>query len=251
MATQAQITNFFNKLGPIAVQVCNERGYGNAQVWTCMAQAACESAYGQSKIMANAHAYFGIKADKGWVNAAKYGGLVYNSGTKECYDGKTYTNITACFRAYKTDIDSIRDYFDLIACNRYKASLTKTSVLDCITCIKNGGYATDPKYINTICSIYNANKALIESFKVNSIMPTTPIEPKPQPKPATNESIYQVKVNPGSFLRVRTLPNTTTGKEIGRLGNKTQFPVTTIQNGWGYSPKYNGWLCLTYADKVK
>lgn len=249
MATQAQITAFYNKLGPLVVQVCEERGYGNAQVWTCMAQAACESAYGQSAIMANAHAYFGVKADSGWVKAAKYGGLVYNSKTKECYDGKSYTNITACFRAYKTDIDSIRDYFDLLSYNRYKASLTKTTVRDCITCIKNGGYATAPTYIDTICNFYNANKSLIESFKVNSIMPTTPIEPKP--KPATKESIYKVKVNPGSFLRVRSLPNIVTGKEIKRLGNATKFTVSEIQNGWGYSPENKGWLCLTYADRVE
>lgn len=250
MATQAQITSFYNKIGPLAVQVCKERGYGNAQVWTCMAQAACESAYGQSAIMANAHAYFGIKADKGWVNAAKYGGLVYNAGTKECYDGKTYTNITACFRAYKSDIDSIRDYFDLIECNRYKASLTKTTVRDCITVIKNGGYATSPTYIDTICNFYNSSKTIIEQYNLNgsTVAPTTPAQPAPQP---VTYPMYKVRVNPNSFLRVRTLPDANKGLDIGHVTNGTPFTTIQTVNGWGYSKEFHGWMCLTYAERIQ
>lgn len=249
MATTAQITAFYSKIGPLAAQVCKERGYGNAQVWTCMAQAACESAYGQSSIMANAHAYFGIKADKGWVNAAKYGGLVYNAGTKECYDGKTYTNITACFRAYKSDIDSIRDYFDLIECNRYKGSLTKTTVRDCITVIKNGGYATSPTYIDTICNFYNASKEIIEQYTVGNSSTPTPA-PKPT-QPTSTYPMYKVKVNTNSFLRVRTLPDANEGIDIGHVGNGTPFTVIQTKNGWGYSNEFHGWMCLTYAERIK
>ena len=161
MATAAQVKNFIDTIAPIAVKVCKERGYGNAQAWTCVAQACCESAYGTATIMKNANAFFGIKASSGWVKAAKYGGKVYNSATKECYDGKTYTNIKACFRAYNNMEDSVRDYFDLIECARYKASLTKGTVLEAITCIKNGGYATSPVYISTINTIFENNKAEI------------------------------------------------------------------------------------------
>lgn len=168
MANKSQITKFFATIGPLAVQVCKERGYGNAQAWTCMAQAACESAYGTSKIMANANAYFGIKASASWVKKATYGGLVYNSKTQECYDGKTYTNITACFRAYKSMLDSVRDYFDLMEASRYKASLKAENVNDCITLIKKGGYATSPTYISTINNIYVSYKELIEAHTVAS-----------------------------------------------------------------------------------
>lgn len=167
MATSKQVKDFINQIGPIAVKVCKERGLGNAQAWTCIAQACCESAYGTSKIMKNANAFFGIKASKSWVNAAKYGGLVYNARTKECYDGKTYVNITDTFRAYKTMDDSVRDYFDLLTMNRYKASLTETTVKGAITQIKKGGYATSPTYINTIVSIYTKFQSQIEKFSVN------------------------------------------------------------------------------------
>lgn len=168
MATAAQVKNFIDTVTPLAVQVCEERGYGNAQAWTCVAQACCESAYGTSGIMMGAKAILGIKADKGWIQAAKYGGKVYSARTKECYDGRTYTDITDTFRAYNSLLDSVRDYFDLIEKPRYAASLKATNVKDCITAIKNGGYATSPTYINTITNIYNQNKAAIEKYKVGA-----------------------------------------------------------------------------------
>lgn len=256
MATKKQITEFFNKIGALAVQVAKERGYGNAQVWTCMAQAGCESAYGTSGIMANAHAYFGIKATKSWVNAGKYGGLVYNAGTKECYDGKSYTNITACFRAYNSDIDSIRDYFDLMETGRYKASLTKTTVKDCITDIKNGGYATAPTYIDTICKIYESNKALIESFRVDATPAEKPAEepkqPEKQPEPVKAD---KVMVTTEKRLNVRKNPSTDSSFVHDALPYGTIVELSKRSKGlsgnritnWGYSEKYKGWICLDYT----
>lgn len=255
MATKKQITEFFNKIGALAVQVCKERGYGNAQLWTCMAQAGCESAYGTSGIMANAHAYFGIKANKSWVNAGKYGGLVYNAGTKECYDGKTYTNITACFRAYKSDIDSIRDYFDLIECPRYKASLNKTTVRDCIADIHKGGYATAPTYTDTICKIYESNKALIESFRVDSAE-----QPKEEPKQPEIAPVIakvdKVIVTTEKRLNVRNIPSTVGSKLVhDALPYGAVVTLAKRQKGlnngkmseWGYIEQYKGWICLDYT----
>ena len=184
MATAAQVKQFINTIAPIAVKVCKERGYGNAQAWTCVAQACCESAYGTAPIMKNANAFFGIKATSGWAKAAQYGGKVYNAATKECYDGKTYTNINACFRAYNNMEDSVRDYFDLIEGARYKASLTKGTVLEAITCIKNGGYATSPVYISTINTIFENNKAEITKYTVTGKIETQPTTTAPAPTPA-------------------------------------------------------------------
>ena len=117
-----------------------------------IAQAICESGWGQSTIMMKANAIFGIKATSSWK------GKVYNANTQECYDGSTYTNITACFRAYDSLAESISDYFDLITgLDRYKKAIHTQSPLECITAIKNGGYATSPTYINTIMSIINSN----------------------------------------------------------------------------------------------
>lgn len=117
-----------------------------------IAQAICESGWGGSQIMMKANAIFGIKAFSDWK------GKVYNSKTQECYDGSTYTNINACFRAYNSLEESISDYFDLITkTERYRKACVANSPLECITAIKNGGYATSPTYINTIMSIINSN----------------------------------------------------------------------------------------------
>lgn len=155
---------FIKTIANEAKQVCKERGYGYAQYATCVAQACCESAYGQSAIMSKANAYFGIKANKTWVNNKDYGGLVYNSKTKECYDGRTYTNINACFRAYRSSLDSVRNYFDLLAGKRYRESLKATTVEQCITIIKMGGYATSPTYISTIMKFYNNVRKEIDAI---------------------------------------------------------------------------------------
>ena len=171
MATMSERKKFINRIGTVAEQVCKERGYGNAQLWTCIAQACCESGYGKSTLMSKGHAFFGIKATKSWK------GLVYSTKTKECYDGSTYTTITDCFRAYATDKESIEDYFNLIEDKRYSQSLSATSVKECITIIKNGGYATSPVYIKTITDIFEFNRTFITNWKVGAITSSQSVVP--------------------------------------------------------------------------
>lgn len=144
-------TEFIPTIAPI-VQAENERRGTPLYNSVVIAQAICESGWGQSQIMMKANAIFGIKATSNWK------GKVYNANTKECYDGINYTNISACFRAYNNLSESIKDYFDLIlGLERYKKAINTSSPLECITAIKNGGYATSPTYINTIMSIINSN----------------------------------------------------------------------------------------------
>ena len=144
-------SEFIPTIAPLVIAENNKRGkplYPSVVI----AQAICESGWGQSKIMMKANAIFGIKATSSWK------GKVYNANTQECYDGSTYTNITACFRAYNSLAESISDYFDLITkSERYRKACVSNSPLECITAIKNGGYATSPTYINTIMSIINSN----------------------------------------------------------------------------------------------
>lgn len=144
-------SEFIPKIAPLVVAENKKRGFPLFSS-VVIAQAICESGWGQSTIMMKANAIFGIKATASW------NGKVYNANTKECYDGVNYTNINACFRAYNSLEESIKDYFDLIlGLSRYKNAINCSSPLECITAIKNGGYATSPTYINTIMSIINAN----------------------------------------------------------------------------------------------
>ena len=144
-------SEFISKIAPLVVAENKKRGFPLFSS-VVIAQAICESGWGQSKIMMKANAIFGIKATKSWT------GKVYNAKTQECYDGVNYTNITACFRAYNNLEESIADYFDLITkSSRYRKACVANSPLECITEIKNGGYATSPSYINTIMTIIKDN----------------------------------------------------------------------------------------------
>lgn len=144
-------SEFIPTIAPLVVAENNKRGNPLFSS-VVIAQSICESGWGQSTIMMKANAIFGIKATSSWK------GKVYNANTQECYDGSTYTNITACFRAYNSLAESISDYFDLITkLERYRKATVAETPLECITAIKNGGYATSPTYINTIMSIINSN----------------------------------------------------------------------------------------------
>lgn len=147
MATKAQVKQFIEKLSKLAIAEAKKR-----EKWilpsVCIAQGALETGWGTASIMTKANAYFGIKAPKNWK------GKVYNSKTFECYDGETYTNITACFRAYESVEESVKDYFDLITgLKRYSGAVNEKDSLKCITAIKDGGYATAPEYVSSIMSI--------------------------------------------------------------------------------------------------
>ena len=156
-------SEFIPTIAPLVVAENKKRGYPLFSS-VVIAQAICESGWGQSKIMMKANAIFGIKATSSWK------GKVYNTNTQECYDGSTYTNITACFRAYNSLAESISDYFDLITkLGRYRKACTSTTPLECITAIKNGGYATSPTYINTIMSIINSNDLTKYDVVENSV----------------------------------------------------------------------------------
>jgi LysM repeat protein len=161
---------FIPTIAPLVVAENNKRGNPLFSS-VVIAQAICESGWGQSKIMMKANAIFGIKATSSWK------GKVYNANTQECYDGSSYTNITACFRAYNSLAESISDYFDLITkSERYRKACVSNSPLECITAIKNGGYATSPTYINTIMSIINSNNLTQYDNVENSVDNSKSIE---------------------------------------------------------------------------
>ena len=138
---------FIPSVTPIIQKVNKERGnplYSSVVI----SQAILETGFGGSELMMKANALFGIKATKTWK------GKVYNADTKECYDGISMTTVKASFRAYESIEGSVNDYFDLITKNkRYEKALHSLSAHECITAIKEGGYATDPKYIDKIITL--------------------------------------------------------------------------------------------------
>ncbi len=157
MATKAQVKKCIETIAPLAMAEYKKGKKILPSV--CIAQACCESSYLTSQKMINANAVFGIKVGKSKYHFGKaWKDKAYSTKTKECYDGKTYTKITDMFRAYDTIQESVEDYYDLL-CNasRYKKAVGETNPKKAITSIKDGGYATDPKYVSTIMSIINSN----------------------------------------------------------------------------------------------
>lgn len=142
---------YINLIAP-KIQAENQKRGNPIFTSVAIAQSILETGWGKSGLMMKANAIYGIKAFEDWK------GLVYSAYTNEVYNNYNVT-IKASFRAYNTIEESIADYFDLITkSSRYRESLTATTPLECITAIKNGGYATDPDYINKIMSIINTNK---------------------------------------------------------------------------------------------
>lgn len=273
MASNAEIKDFVMHMYELCKVVQEEKKLSTVSVHTCIAQACIESGYGKSTVMKKAHAFFGIKANASWVKAAKYGGLVYNSATKECYDGKTYTNISGCFRAYNTDIDSIRDYFDLMSSVRYKKSMKAASVNDCITIIKEAGYATAPNYVQSVMSVYSSiqqylnqdgvssstqNEKELEDVKenifqdVNDISQMSQLSEEPVKEANKNESgatskKVRVSTKRGLYIRAGAGKNY---KIIGGLMNNAVVSIASTKSNWGKLADRSGWICLDFVKKV-
>lgn len=175
MATKEQVKNFINMIAPIAQEKARGRDKWSLPS-VCIAQCCCESAYGTAPKMVRANAILGIKVGKSKVHFGKaWKDKAYSTRTKECYDGKTYVNITDMFRAYDSIDDAIEDYYDMLtSCSRYKHCLNQPDPNPCITAIKNGGYATSPTYINTIMSIIDKHDLTKYDDVVAEKKPTEP-----------------------------------------------------------------------------
>ena len=126
------------------------------------AQFILESGYGQTELAQNANNCFGMKeslSGNTWSGSTWDGKSIYTKKTQED-DGKgnLYT-ITANFRKYPCVEDSIGDHsaYLLGAKNgsalRYAGLKGEKDYKKAIQIIKNGGYATDTKYVSKICSI--------------------------------------------------------------------------------------------------
>lgn len=121
-----------------------------------IAQAILESGWGKSGLTVKANALFGIKAGSSWK------GKVYSAQTQECYDGATYTTITALFRAYDSWAESVADHSALLTeAARYKAVIGERDYKTACRAIKAAGYATDPQYADKLIQ-------LIESYKLTA-----------------------------------------------------------------------------------
>lgn len=197
MATKAQVRTFIKIVGAAALKEAKERKAAGKK-WIlpgiCVSQGAQESGWGTSQRMINANALFGFKVGNSkWHFGDAWKDKAYSTKTKEVYNGKEVI-IQDMFRAYDCIEDSITDYMDLLCvASRYKGAANNTDPRSTITIIKNGGYATDPNYINQIMSIYNSYPEIAAlDAEFLGVLPATPTESAYYPKyNGTTKSIVE------------------------------------------------------------
>lgn len=164
-----------------------------------IAQAALESAWGESGLTKNGNALFGIKAGKSWT------GKRYTTRTTEVQNGNTIST-TADFRAYDSWSESIIDHDDFLRQNsRYAAVLTCDNGYDAADALQAAGYATDPYYahkLQSIISQYGLSKYDNPEVLENPPMPTQTTE-------NTAENTVEIIATAGETLHivVRVLSN--------------------------------------------
>lgn len=140
---------FLKEVAPVIVQVATENDYKYPSA--IIAQAICESNWGDSKLSSEYFNFFGMKCGSSWK------GKYTDMRTKEEYKKGTLTNISAKFRAYDSIEEGIRGYFDFISTKRYKNLKKATSALNYIEMLKADGYATSSVYVDTVYKIWKVN----------------------------------------------------------------------------------------------
>lgn len=149
------------------------------------AQMILESGYVTTEL-SKANNCFGMKAvlsGNSWPNSTWDGVSKVNIATKEEYTPGVITTIHADFRKYPKIEDSVADHSAYLLGAKNGSRLRYEGLTGCpdyraaITLIKNGGYATDSKYIDKICNIIERyNLARYDKKNAATVLPI----PKPE-----------------------------------------------------------------------
>lgn len=107
-----------------------------------IAQAILESGWGESKLAAQYHNYFGLKCGSKWT------GQSVNLQTQEEYSSGTKTTITDNFRVYGSMEEGVKGYFEFIQLARYQNLKGITDPKEYLQTIKDDGYATSSTYVS-------------------------------------------------------------------------------------------------------
>ena len=129
-----------------------------------IAQAILESAWGQSELSLKANNLFGMKASlSGNTWDSDWDGQIYAKRSNEEDEDGNVTSVLSDFRAYDTVEASIKDHSDYLtgakngSSLRYDGLKNEKDYRKAIQIIKDGGYATDSKYVDKVCNIIKEN----------------------------------------------------------------------------------------------
>lgn len=134
------IANYVRKYAP---------QYGIKVYSPIIAQAIHESGWGESKLAAKYHNYFGLKCGTAWK------GKSVNMKTQEEYSAGTMTTISANFRVYDNMEQGVKGYFEFIQLPRYSNLKGVTSPRKYLENIIADGYATGKSYVDHVMNLVN------------------------------------------------------------------------------------------------
>lgn len=182
--------SFFNGMteserAAAALEIIRETDKSGILPSVTAAQWILESGYGRTKLATEAENYFGMKANlssNSWKSVWD-GKSVLTIKTQEDPGNGNYYWIDADFRKYPDMEHSILDHAGYLlgaekskGVKRYAGLTDAKNYKEAITIIKNGGYATDTRYISKICNI-------IKRFGLDKYDHTSTPEAKPEPTP--------------------------------------------------------------------
>ena len=142
----AEIAKYVQKYAPMYGIECNS---------PVIAQAILESGWGESRLAAQYHNYFGLKCGTLWK------GKSVNMRTQEEYSPGTLTTISDNFRVYDSMEDGVIGYFEFIQLARYRNLCGITDPQKYLETIKADGYATSSSYVQNNMAVikqYNLTK---------------------------------------------------------------------------------------------
>lgn len=148
----------------------SQKNYQKTGILASVTAAQCilESGWLSTSLAVEANNCFGMKAmlsGNTWPGSS-WTGEIHNKRTWEEYSGSVIT-IMADFRAYPSIEKSLADHSAYLlgaetgTGMRYAGLQGETNYRTAIQIIKNGGYATDSRYVDKVCSIierYNLTK---------------------------------------------------------------------------------------------
>lgn len=126
--------------------------YGICIVSPAITQAILESGWGQSKLAAQYHNYFGLKCGTKWT------GKSVNMATKEEYKPGVLTDIRDNFRVFDSMEDGVKGYFEFIQLERYHNLRGITDPKKYFETIIKDGYATSSTYVENCMALLNQYK---------------------------------------------------------------------------------------------
>lgn len=126
--------------------------YGICIVSPAITQAILESGWGQSKLAAQYHNYFGLKCGTKWT------GKSVNMATKEEYKPGVLTDIRDNFRVFDSMEDGVKGYFEFIQLERYHNLRGITDPKKYFETIIKDGYATSSTYVENCMALLDQYK---------------------------------------------------------------------------------------------